>query len=344
MKAILAAVAAAATIATAAASWAETVTMKYSSWLPDQHHVNQRVMYPWFAEIEKVTEGRVKVEVLPKMVGTALSQFDVVRDGLADVSFIVAGYTPGRFPLAEMAELSFLGNDARIFAPIFNRYYREHMEPLNEFEGVELMTIMSNAPGNVLTLKKPVRSIEDFKGLKLRSTGPYTTALLNAVGAIPILKSSAETFEMLTAGTIDGSLAQRETAKNMNMIDLMGHATLVPGGLFSSALAVIVNPSTWAKISAEDREAINAVSHEALALSMGTSFYIADADSEETMRATPTLKVETASDAFVAELKEVVKPLEADWAERAKAKGLADPLAVLAAFRAEVTAAEQAAK
>lgn len=323
------------------AAWAEDVTLRYSSWLPANHHVNQNAMYPWFEEITKVTEGRVKVEILPKVVGTAASQFDVIRDGLADVSFIVTGYTPGRFVLAEMGELSFLGNDARVFAPAFNRIYRKHMEPLNEFEGVKLLTIYSNAPGNIMTTKKQVSSIADMKGLKLRSTGPYTTELLNQVGAIPILKSSNEAFEMLSTGVIDGSLAQRETVKNMKMIDLMQYGTLIPGGLFSAALGVIVNNDTWGRISPEDQKAIEEISHEKLALAMGTTFHNADADSEKTMRETSTLTLQVASDEFVAQLKEAVAPLEAAWAERAKAKGLADPAAVLAEFRAEVAAEEK---
>ncbi|MCV0394912.1 MAG: TRAP transporter substrate-binding protein [Rhizobiaceae bacterium] len=322
-------------------AWAQDVTLRYSSWLPANHHVNQNAMYPWFEEIEEVTDGRVTVEILPKVVGTAASQFDVIRDGLADVSFIVTGYTPGRFVLAEMGELSFLGNDARIFAPAFNRVYRKYMEPLGEFEGVELLTIYSNAPGNIMTTEKRVDSIEDLKGLKLRSTGPYTTDLLNQVGAIPILKSSNEAFEMLSTGVIDGSLAQRETVKNMNMIDLMRHGTLIPGGLFSAALGVIVNSDTWNRISEEDRKAIDAISHEKLAMAMGTSFYNADADAEASMRAAPDLELRMASDEFVAELKDAVAPLEAAWVEKAKSKGLEDPAAVLAEFRAEVQAAEE---
>jgi TRAP-type transport system periplasmic protein len=341
MKSLIGLLAATTLTLSAASAWAADVTLRYSSWLPANHHVNQNAMYPWFKEIEAVTEGRVTVEILPKVVGTAASQYDVIRDGLADVSFFVAGYTPGRFVLAEMGELSFLGNDARIFAPAFNRIYRKHMAGLGEFKGVEVLTILSNAPGNIMTTKKPVNTLADMKGLKLRSSGPYTTELLNRVGAVPILKSSNEAFEMLSTGVIDGSLAQRETVKNMNMIDLMGYGTLIPGGLFSASLGVIVNTDTWSQISEEDRKAIEAISHEKLALAIGTTFYEADADSEKTMRETSSLKLEVASDAFVAELKEAVAPLEAAWAEKAKAKGLADPLAVLAEFRAEVAAAEK---
>ncbi|MDR5653810.1 TRAP transporter substrate-binding protein [Ruixingdingia sedimenti] len=344
MKMFLGIAAGAAMLLSTGIAGAESVTLRYSSWLPPTHHVNLNVMNPWFEEIEKVTEGRVKVETLPKMVGTPQSQFDVVRDGLADISFIVPGYSPGRFVLAEMAELSFVGNDARLFAPIFNKIYREDLAGANEFAEVELMTLVSNSPGQIGTTQKPVNSIADMKGLKLRSTGTYTTELLNIVGATPILKSSAEAYEMLTTGTIDGSMAQRETVKNFNMMDLLKYYNVIPGGVFSSALAIIANKDAWGRISEADRAAIDAISHEKLALALGTTYYNADADAEATMRATPTMTINVVPDAFVAELREAVKPLEAAWVERAKAKGIADPAAVLQRFRDEVAAAEAAAK
>lgn len=344
MKHILGALAAALILANASTAFAQEVRLRYSSWLPDQHHVNQNAMYPWFKEIESVTEGRVTVEILPKVVGTAASQFDVVRDGLADVSFIVSGYTPGRFPLAEMAELSFLGDDQRIFAPIFNTLYNEHFKQFGEYDGVELMTVFSNSPGNIMTTRKPIGSVADMRGVKLRSSGPYTTALLEAVGAIPILNSSNEAFEMLSTGVIDGSLAQRETVQNMNLLDMVGHYTIIPGGLFSAGLAVIINPDRWQQISEADRAAIMAVSQEKLAAAMGKSFYDADMASEAAMRERPATSITVASPEFVAELREVVKPLEEEWAGRARAKGVEDPLAVLEALRTAVAAAEASKK
>ncbi len=334
----------AASISFVTTAFAENVTLRYSSWLPAAHHVNQNAMYPWFQEIEKVTEGRVKVEILPKVVGTAQSQFDVIRDGLADVSFIVPGYTPGRFPVAEIGELPFLGDDTRILAPAFNRMYRRHMAGLNEFAGVEVMSIYSNGPGHVFTRSRPLKSVDDFKGLKLRATGPVTTELLNMVGAVPILKASNEAFEMLSTGVIDGSLSQSETLKNMKMIDLMKFGTLIPGGIYHATLAVIVNSDTWGRISPQDQQAINAVSHEKLAEAMGLTFYNADADGLETMKATPTLILETASPDFIEGLKKALSPLDENWIRIAKEKGLADPAAVLAELRAEVTAAEQQAE
>src|SRR5690606_35882949 len=93
------------------ASSAQTV-IRYSPWLPPGHAVHEGLLRPWAAEVEKLTEGRVQIEFLPKAVGSPAAQFDVVRDGLADMGVILPGYTPGRFPLLDMGELPLLSSDA----------------------------------------------------------------------------------------------------------------------------------------------------------------------------------------------------------------------------------------
>ena len=103
---------------------AETV-IRYSSWLPVNHWYVAGTIVPYLKEIENVTGGRVKVDILPKIVGTPQSQFDVVKEGLADMSWIVVGYTPGRFKLAEMGELPF-GGDSTSTGPAFHRTYMKH--------------------------------------------------------------------------------------------------------------------------------------------------------------------------------------------------------------------------
>ena len=92
----LLAVAATALLGTTLAGTAAAQTvLRYSNWLPAGYPVRTQIQEPWMAEIEKVTQGRVKVESSPKVIGTVAGQFDAVRDGLADMALIVPGFTPG---------------------------------------------------------------------------------------------------------------------------------------------------------------------------------------------------------------------------------------------------------
>ncbi|KWT73925.1 MULTISPECIES: TRAP transporter substrate-binding protein [unclassified Variovorax] len=320
---------------TALASAQAQVVVKYSSWLPPTHWLNTTAVIPWMAEVEKATQGRVKIEMLPKTVGTPPSQFDVVRDGLADLGLIVTGYTPGRFELAEMGELPFLGEDPTVMSPAFDRVYRKHFAAANEFKGVEVMSIFTIAPGHIFTAKKQIRSIDDLKGMKLRSASATGTRALTLLGAVPILKSSTEAFEMLSTGAIDGSLMLQETVKSTNSVGLLRYGLLVPGGLFNSSLAVIVNGDKWKAISPADQRAIMGVSGEALAAKIGRAYAAADQSSVDAMKDAKYV-LERADPALTQGLRKAMSPIEDEWIAKAKKKGVADPAAALAEFRAAV--------
>lgn len=313
---------------------AQTVTIRYSSWLPTNHWVVAGPILPYLQEIEKVTEGRVKVEVLPKVVGTPASQFDVVRDGLADMSWFVIGYTPGRFKLAEMGELPFGGDSASMY-PAFHRVYTKHFAKYNEFKGTEILSVWSVSPSHIGTRTRPVKSVDDLKGLKLRSASETATRALTLVGAIPILKSSAEAFEMLSTGAIDGSLLIPETVVSANLLNLLKHYTVVPGGFAGTTHGMAINPDKWAQISPKDQQAIRSISGEKLAWAFGNAYDKQNRTAFDAMKQAG-YTVGELSPPVLSQLKEKLKPIENDWVQAAKAKGVADPLAVLNEYRAEV--------
>lgn len=322
-------------------AWAQqTVTIRYSNWLPPKFFLWEQVLQPWMAEIEKVTEGRVKVEVLPKVVGTTASQFDVVRDGLADMSFLVSSYTPGRFVLTEFGELPLLSSDAKTIAPLFDGLYRKHLAQYNEFKGVEILSIVTISPSQVFTRTKQVKSLDDFKGLKMRSPTSGTTAFLEMVGGVPINKASTEAFEMLSTGAIDGQLTQANTVVGFNQVELTKHALLLPGGVSNAVNIVAINSGKWAEISAQDQKSIMDISAGKLAGSWGAAYSKAEDDANEALK-TAGYTVEDASPELLAQLRDLVKPIEQAWVERAKAKGMTNPEEVLAEYRAGIAASEK---
>jgi TRAP-type C4-dicarboxylate transport system substrate-binding protein len=312
---------------------AQTVTIKYSSWVPATHWVYTGPAVPYLKEIETVTEGRVKVEVLPKTVGTPQSQFDVVRDGLADMSWIVVGYTPGRFKLAEMGELPFSGDSAGMSAA-FHRTYVKHFAKASEFRGVELLGVWSVPPVHVATRTKPVKTLEDFKGLKLRTASDISTRHMTLLGGVPILKSSAEAFEMLSSGAIDGSLMIPETVVSTNALGLLKYFTIVPGGFNGVSQAMVINPDVWAKISPKDQAAIRAISGEKLAQRFGDAYQKVNTEAYDAMRKAG-YTIQELSPQVLAQMKDKLNPTEVDWVAASKAKGVADPAAALREYRAE---------
>ena len=144
-------------VGTIPAAFADTV-LRYSPWLPDGYPLNGEVLKPFMAKVEKVTEGRVRFEWLPKTVGTPPAQFDVVRDGATDMSVIVPGYTPGRFKAAELGELPLLSSDIEILATAFQDIYSERLAGLRMFEGTHVLSIWSTITSHVASRKSLIRT------------------------------------------------------------------------------------------------------------------------------------------------------------------------------------------
>lgn len=318
----------------AANAQAKPIVLQYSSYHPQTIWFTSKGVNPWIAEVEKVTQGRVKIETLPKTVGTPAAAFDVARDGLADMTIVITGYTPGRFPLAEMGELPFGGEDASTMSPAFDRVYRKHFARADEFKGVEILSIFTISPGHIFTTKRQVKTIEDMKGLKLRAPNATSSRSLTLMSAVPILKSFTEAYELLSTGAIDGSLMLKETVKSGNAVDLLHYGTIVPGGVFNSVLAIAVNADKWKSIPEADRKAIMSISGEHFARHIGLAYSDADKEAMGIM-AQAKYVVEPASPKLVADMKKALSSQESEWLDRAAKKGIANPAAALADFRQE---------
>ena len=93
---------------------AAQTTLTMSSWVSPQHHLTSVVLQGWANEVEKATSGRVKFTMLPKHPSSPPGTFDAVRDGLVDLSYVTASYTPARHILPLMPELPGAGDTALV--------------------------------------------------------------------------------------------------------------------------------------------------------------------------------------------------------------------------------------
>jgi TRAP-type C4-dicarboxylate transport system substrate-binding protein len=315
-------------------------TLRYSNWLPATHPFNERVIQPWIEDVARVTDGRVIIDILPKVVGSVPGQYDVVRDGLADVGLIINGYTAGRFKAGEIAELPFLGDNPVALGIATWRIYKRRLEPLGEFAGTVPVATFTHGPGQLYTKSGPIESVSDLKGLKIRVASTSSIVTVEALGAVPVQKPVTQLYELMSTGVVDGTLMNKEASKGFNLIDSLPYMLLVPGGLYNLGISFVVNQDTWNEISESDRAAIMEVSGETFIRNIGNVYIDIDAAAVEAMKAAGN-DVRMAEGALLAELKDALKASENAWIAKAEAAGLADAAAVLAEFRAEITKLEE---
>jgi TRAP-type C4-dicarboxylate transport system substrate-binding protein len=292
------------------------------------------VLGGWAAAVEKATNGRVKMQMLAKHPVAPQGTFDGVRDGVMDVSYVTASYTPARHPLPLLAELPGSGGTAEINSVAFSRIHWKHLHKAGEYKGVKLLGVFTHGPGQMFLVKKPVNSVADIAGMKIRSGGGISEASAKALGASPLVKPAPESYEILASGVADGTFFPAESIRSFNLDKVVKHATIFPGGFYSSAFGFFMNEEKWNKLSKQDQDAINSVSGEALARLAGQAWDAADKGGMEALRAAG-VNIQQASPAFIAEVRTRTEPLANNWIQAANAKGL-EGAKVLAEFREEL--------
>src|SRR3989449_7291524 len=244
--------------ALAAPALAQT-TLTMSSWVSPQHHLTSVVLQGFGDEVEKASGGRLKFQMLPKHPSAPPGTFDAVRDGLVDVSYVTASYTPARHILPLMAELPGAGETALINSVAYSRIHWKHFDKVGEYKGVKLLGVFTHGPGQMFT-KRSVAGINDIQGLKIRTGGGVAEAVAKALGTSAFVKPAPESYELLSSGVADGVFFPLESIVSFKLETVLEQATLFPGGMYSSAFGFFMNEDKWNKSPKEDQAIIEKLS------------------------------------------------------------------------------------
>ncbi len=323
-------------LAGAVLSQAQAETLRYNRWLPPTHDIDNKVFKPWFAEVARVTGGRVKIEFTTSSLGPLTRQYELATSGVADVTFGSQSLTPGRFPLAEMLELPFLGNSAEAVSVAYWRVYKKYFEKKNPYKGTKLLGLSGLAPYGVQTVGKPIASIASFSGVKLRAAGKHLADVVRALKAVPVSASVTQLHDLYSKGIIDGGLGNDDQIRSFRLAKYIKHRTVVPGGISNYATFVVMNARKWASLSEADRAAIEKISGEALARSLGRVIDQSAALGEKQMIQAGA-KTVVVKGAFLANLKSTLAVFETRWIAKATNEGV-DAAAALKMLRSEAAA------
>ena len=319
-------------VAAARPAPAQTI-LTMSSWVSPQHHLTANVLQVWANDVEKATGGRVKFTMLPKHPSAPPGTFDAVRDGLVDLSFVTASYTPARHLLPLMPELPGSGDTALVNSVAYSRIHWKYFQKVGEYRGVKLLGVFTHGPGQMFT-KKPVASIGDVQGLKIRTGGGVAEQVAKALGASAFVKPAPESYELLSSGVADGVFFPLESIISFKLDTVLEQATLFPGGMYSSAFGFFMNEEKWNKLPKQDQDAIEKISGEYIARLAGNSWDEADRKGMEALKKSG-VKIVHANPAFVAEVKKRSAPIVEEWIKQASAKGV-DAARILAEFQDEL--------
>jgi TRAP-type C4-dicarboxylate transport system substrate-binding protein len=234
------------------------IELNYSIFFPAPHK-HSVLAKEWGEEIAKRTHGRVKITMFYGGTLTPADKcYDGVEKGISDIGMSCPAYTRGKFPLTEVIDLP-LGYKTGIAATTLVNEYLKKFKP-KEFDGTKIMYFHAHGPG-ILHTKIAVNKLEDIKGLKIRCTG-LAAKLVEKLGGTPVAMPMGDTYDALSRGVVDGSMAPYEALKGWKWGEVVKFTTESWGSAYSTAFFVVMNKEKWNILPPDVQNIIEKVNEE----------------------------------------------------------------------------------
>jgi TRAP-type C4-dicarboxylate transport system substrate-binding protein len=240
------------------ASAEKPIELSYACMFPPTH-IQSILPETWCKEVEKRTNGRVKITYYPgQTLLKGAKIFSGTEDGIADIGTSVLGYSRGVFPAMEAIDLPMGYPNGTVATLVINDFY-EKFKP-KSFSKVEPMYFHAHGPG-VLHSKKPVHKLEDVKGMKIRSYG-FNAAMTKELGGVPVAMTQADVYEALQKGVADATFSPSEVLKGWKQAEVIKATTLCTGVGYTAGFFVVMNKEKWDSLPKDIQDIIRQVNKE----------------------------------------------------------------------------------
>ena len=295
---------------------ADVIKLKAANYLPVTHKMS--LLTAWYCEeVKKRTNGRVEITYYPG--GTLLNpvkMYDGVATGIADMGVSHISYTRGRFPVMEVFEQPHGFPSGWVATQVTSDFYNKYQP--KEWNDVEVLYINTSGPLIVQTVNKPVKTLEDLKGLKIRATGQMSD-VIKALGAVPIPLEMPDVYDSLRRNVIDGITVDLSTLKYWKFAEVVQNVTadwqLGTGYTFY----FVINKRKWNALPDDIKKIMSQVALEAKE-KQAALWNEMDIEGRDVFKAKGG-QVFTLSDAEAAKWIKAVQPIFAGYKKTMAAKG-----------------------
>ncbi len=301
----------------------QAVTLKFHTFMSPSSNVWLAMHKPWMDKVEKESGGRIKFEGYPAMQlgGTPVQLYDQAKDGVVDVVWTLPGNTAGRFPRIEVFELPFMMSNAEATSKAYWEYVQT-VAP-DEFKDTQVLALQVHGPGVIHTVDKPVKSINDMRGLKLRAPTRQVTKLMGVLGATPVGMPLPQIPDALSKGTITGCVIPWEVVPSVKVNELTKfHAEFDPAGgsLYTTTFVMAMNKAKYNSLAPDLKKVIDNNSGMATSAWLGKVQQGNDVPGRKTASDRGNT-IYTVSAAEAQEFRRKSRTVEVEWVEDMNKKG-----------------------
>ncbi|MGH6740431.1 MAG: TRAP transporter substrate-binding protein [Bradyrhizobium sp.] len=305
--------------------------LKISHWVPASHPL-QKALEDWGAAVEKESGGTVKYHVYPaQQLGKAKDHYDMARDGIADVTYVNPGYTPGVFPIIAAGELPFLMSNATGGSEGLDAWYRKYAP--KEMKDVKFCLAFIHSPSAFHSRTKKIVVPEDVKGMKVRPADATMADLVTLLGGTNVQTSAPEVRDTIERGVADAVTFPWGSLVLFGIDKVTKYHMDAP--LYVTTFVLVMNKDTYNAMSDRQKKAVDDNCNTQAAGRVGKPWGDFEDAGLGKVKAEPGQEVYTLTADQLAQWKKASEPLVKTWADGAKKAGI-DPDAALSELKASL--------
>lgn len=298
----------------------QAAELRLSTFVPPVHVIYREIIKPWAADVEKATNGEVKVTLYPSLQlgGKPPQLFRQVSDGVVDMTFTLPGYTSAALPRTQMIELPGLKKDGIAATNMMWDIYDPYLLP--EYKDVKIIALWGAEDAGLMTSSKKIETLDDLKGLRMRAPSAQQAKQLEKMGAVPVAMPITQVYRSIERGVVDGAMVPFSVIVDFRLGEV-AKAYTIPGPLFGrSSFLIALNKKKYDGLSPGARAAIDRLSGRQLSLKATEIYMKRSAQGLDSVM----------GKAFVTEfspeeqkrIAAVLKPIIAEWVKASEAKGI----------------------
>ncbi len=295
--------------------------IKIADSFPTNHLTSVLGIQPWVERIEELGEGKIKVEYYPaEQLSKEASLLDAAKNKIADITYVGAQYMTDVLPLTAIAGNPGLVKDSISGSQAFNKLVHEDLYELElKNNKVRPLWAVTTNPYQVINSKHPIETIDDFKGLKIRTSGGAQESLVQHWQATPISTSAPEIYTAWERGTIDGVLISPISWSGYQLEKLVEYST-TNAALSSFGIMYVVNEEVWESWPKEVQDIVQQASDEAVT-NLSENFVQKEIELVEEFKELGIEFYELPEDEL-AKWNESLNELNNEWAEELESRGI----------------------
>ncbi len=310
---------------------ADTTTLRMVTWMPSKAGT-YRIIQAWADEVYKASKGTLTIDIDAKPTSRPTQQYELVKQGEADLAWHIPTYNASQFPMLLAAELPFLSAHPVSDSQALWEWYTTHIGD-TEYGSVKALTLWLPGPGLVHSTRE-IKTSADVKGMKITVPGGIGAATAKAIGFDPVRHPMTQIAKLLQAEEIEGSLTGWQPLKGLRLDTILKYHLETPAGaLYTTPFALVINRDKFDSLSPEHQTVLTNLGGSYAAGFLGKRTDTWRVNVRKAVEAQTGHVTHVLSAAELARWREKLAPLETQWVERANAKGY-DGAALLKSLKA----------